>query len=145
MNGKGEARAKLDAYGVDSLCDDIGQRKSLTAIAKEQGVSIGSLLTWIEANPERSARVREARQAMARVWDEEAEEEIRSAADEFGLRKAKELAHHLRWRASKIGVREYGDRMQLAGDPEQPLHGVSDADLDRMIAEKLSALQGGGS
>lgn len=113
MNRKGEARAKLDAYGVEAVCDDIGNRKTLTAIADDLGVSIGSLIGWIEADAERSARVREARQAMARAWDEQAEEEIRSAGDEFELKKAKELAHHLRWRASKIAAREYGDRQTI--------------------------------
>lgn len=137
MNRKGEARAKLDAYGVEAVCDDIGNRKTLTAIAKEQGVSIGSLIGWIEADTERSARVREARQAMARAWDEQAEEEIRSAGDEFELKKAKELAHHLRWRASKIAAREYGDRLahEHSGPDGEPVKitvitGVPEPDPD---------------
>lgn len=113
-------RDALEEFGVDALCSAISERETLTAIAERVGVSLGSLLAWIEAVPDRSARVREARQAMARVWDERAEVEIREATDDLGLRKAKELAHHYRWRASKVS-KEYGDRVTHAGDPEAPI------------------------
>lgn len=106
------ARQRLDTYGVDALCEDIGAQKSLTLIAAEKKVSIGSLLVWIEADPERSVRVREVRKLMARYWDERAETVIANAEDEFALKKAKELAHHYRWRGSKIAPQEYGDRIQ---------------------------------
>lgn len=107
------SKDKLDAYGVDALCSDVSDTKTLTAIALERGVSIGSLLAWIEADPERSARVREARARTARLWDERAEEEIRLAPDEMALKKAKELAHHYRWRAAKIAPRDYGDKLEV--------------------------------
>ncbi len=135
------ARQAIDAFGLDALCEAITDRKTMTAISEEIGVSIGSLLTWIEANPERSARVKDVRRATARIWDEQAETEIRAAEDDLGLRKAKELAHHYRWRASKISP-EYGDRQVLAGDPEAPLTGVSDDQLDSRL-NALLAKQGG--
>lgn len=138
-----EAIAKLDAYGVDAVCADIGDQMSLTAIAKAQGVSIGSLLTWCEADPERSARVREARTLMARYWDERAEVVISEAKDDFELKKARELAHHYRWRGSKIAPKEYGDKMTLAGDPESPLQGVTDAQLDARLNELLRKAEAG--
>lgn len=144
MSRAGEAITKLDAYGVEAVCADIGDGKSLTAIAKEQGVSIGSLLTWCEADPERSARVREARTLMARFWDEEAERVIEQAGDDFELKKAKELAHHYRWRGSKIAPRDYGDRTTLAGDPDAPLHGLSDAQVEARLAELLAKRGDGG-
>lgn len=105
---------KLDAYGLDQVCESIVTGGTLTYVAADAGVSLTSLLTWIEVNPERSARVREARATTGRLWDEKAETEIREATDEFGLKKAKELAHHYRWRASKIACKEYGDKIQHA-------------------------------
>lgn len=113
---KGAATAKLEAFGVDALCEGIGEGHSLTFLARDIGVSIGLLLAWIEADPERSARVRETRATMGKVWDEKAEDAIKQADDEFKLKKAKELAHHYRWRAKAIAPREYGDRMQLEHD-----------------------------
>ena len=138
----GAASDKLDAFGVDAVCEAIGDAKSMTAIAQEIGVSIGSLLTWIEADTERSARVRESRAVMARYWDEKSEKVLEEAPDEFGLKKAKELSHHYRWRASKIAPRDYGDRMTLAGDKENPLTTVPDEQIDRRLAELMARGQG---
>lgn len=118
---RADAIAKLDAVGIDSVCEDISDGCSLTSIAIKANVSIGSLLAWLEAMPERSSRAREARTAMAKLWDERAEAIILNAGEEFDLKKAKELAHHYRWRASKIAPREYGDKLELAGDAERPL------------------------
>lgn len=115
MSRAGEAKVKLDKIGVETLCEDLCSGYSLTAAANEYGVSLSALLNWIEAESERSARVREARHSMAKIWDEKAEDEIRQAVDEFQLKKARELAQHYRWRASKIGIREYGDKVEVKG------------------------------
>ena len=98
--------------GMDEVARLIADGVPLTEIAKRAGVTDGGLLTWLEADAERSARARAVRQATARMWDERAGDVIQQAADPFELAKAKELAHHYRWRASKIAPRDYGDRIQ---------------------------------
>ena len=98
--------------GMDEVARLIADGVPLTEIAKRAGVTDGGLLTWLEADPERSARARAVRQATARMWDERAGDVIQQAANPFELSKAKELAHHYRWRASKIAPRDYGDRIQ---------------------------------
>ena len=40
---------------------------------------------------------------------------IAQASDPFELAKAKELAHHYRWRASKIAPKLYGDKQSVEG------------------------------
>lgn len=108
----GPARSKLDAIGIDAICASIADLKSITQIAQEAGVSIGAFCAWLESDTERSARAREIRSQTARFWDEKAETEIAAAGDPFALSRAKELAHHYRWRASKIAPREYGEKIQ---------------------------------
>ena len=108
---KAPAKARIDAIGIDALAQKIADGMSMTGIAAEVGVSIGTLLVWVDQDPERSARAREARIMSARIWDERAEAGIESASDPFELSRAKELAHHYRWRASKIAPREYGDKV----------------------------------
>ena len=98
--------------GMDEVARLIADGVPLREIAKRAGVTDGGLLTWIEADAERSARARAVRQSTARMWDERAADVIGQAADQFELSKAKELAHHYRWRASKIAPRDYGDRIQ---------------------------------
>lgn len=106
------ATEKLDQLGVDALCDRICAGESQTAIARDLGIGVATLSKWIAAEPERSARVREARISAARSFDEMAEDELRRAEDPFGLAKARELASHYRWKASKANPREYGDKVQ---------------------------------
>ena len=104
-------KSKIEAIGIDGVCARILDGMSMTAIAEEVGTSSGGLVQWIAADPERSARAREARAEAAKLWDEKATQTIEEARDPFELAKAKELAHHYRWRASKIAPKDYGDKI----------------------------------
>lgn len=120
------ARDAIDAFGLDVICDNIADGKSLTSIAASIGVSKGSLLTWLTATTDRSARVVEARSVTAWHWDEEAQSVIEKAkADPVEMTRARELASHFRWRASKINPKVYSDRVQNQaldknGNPTDP-------------------------
>ena len=125
MPGEPVARNKLDEFGVDAICAAVSDGTSLTAISAQVGVSIGSLLTWINADAERSARVADVRRHTAWYWDERAQTVIEAAkADPVEMSRARELASHFRWRASKISP-AYGDRVQQQqldknGNPTDP-------------------------
>lgn len=105
------SRAKCDVFGLEKICQLIISGESMTKIAAQIGVHVSTLIEWTEDDPKRSARMREARQHSGRIWDEKAEQGIITAADKFELEKARELAHHYRWRAKAIAPREYGDRV----------------------------------
>lgn len=126
MGCKPTSQDKINEYGLDAVCESIANGESLTAIAKRIEVSVGSFFTWLEAESERSARVREVRSATARLWDEKAEQCIKDAPDEFELKRAKELSHHYRWRAAKIAPKEYGDRLEVEGKGVLPMVIVRD-------------------
>ena len=135
------AREKIDAFGLENLCSAIADGNSLTAIAQSLDVSIGSLLTWVESDPERSARAREARALTARLWDNKATETLEAAQEPFDLAKAKELAHHYRWRASKIAPREYGEKLALEHSGDVTLNDAQlDARIDSLGASLLAAI-----
>jgi len=95
-------------------------------IADSLDVSRTVLTTWLSSDTERSARAREARIKASVSWDEMATRGIEEAQDAFGLAKAKELAHHYRWRASKIAPRDYGDKVtqEVTGAAGGPLEVV---------------------
>lgn len=103
---------KANAESVETLCERIIAGESLTQIAQSLGASVSSLTAWIAADDERSARARGARVASARTYDDMALDEIRAASDPFALAKAREVASHLRWRASKIAPTDYGDKIE---------------------------------
>jgi hypothetical protein len=109
---KGAKLAACDAYGIDKICEQLIAGESQTDIASEIGVSIQTLIAWIAAvdHPERSARAREARTFAARTYADMAESELRAANDPFKLAKARELASHFRWKASKADPGVFGDK-----------------------------------
>ena len=57
--------------------------------------------------------MREAKARSARLWDDKANEGIEGASDPVEHAKAKEMAHHYRWRASKVAPRECGEKVDL--------------------------------
>lgn len=115
-----QSRDKIDAVGIDQVCEWIVEGESLTAIAKKIGVAVSTLLTWAELDTDRSARVREARTLAARIEDAKALQVIEEASDPFSLSKAKEIAHHRRWRAAKFAPKDYGEKVALGGADDLP-------------------------
>ena len=103
---------RIEAFGIEAVCERLANGVTMTAIAEEIGVTVGKLSQWIASDEEHSARAREARIHAARIWDEKALSVIEQALDPFELQRAKELAHHYRWRASKTAPKEYGDKLQ---------------------------------
>lgn len=130
---------QLNDLGVEWLCSRIIDGYSQTAIAREMGIGVSTLSDWIAGDPERSAHVREARVSAARTFSEKAEIVIAEASDPFALAKAKELAHHYRWQASKASPREYGDKIEI--EQKTTLTDLTDEQLNERIA-KLSAAAG---
>lgn len=129
-----EARDKIDAFGIEAICAAILEPMPMRAIAEKLGVSQGSLIAWVAAEPERSARVKEARTLTAQMWDDKSTQVIEDAKDQFELSRAKELAHHYRWRASKIAPREYGDKIQTEHSGAVTVHAATDFKDDELAA-----------
>ena len=137
-NKPSAAQQTLDKYGIDAVIDDIAERIQLIGISRKVGVSMTALMNWINQNEERSARVHDMRRQMAKIWDEEAERGIKEAPDEFELKRAKELAHHYRWRSSKTAPREYGDKLSIGGAEDLPP--VAGIDATQLSNEALREL-----
>ena len=112
---------KLEAVGIEALCDMVIEGMMLREVARKVGAPIMSMMDWIEADPARKARMRQARERSAQLWEEKAEQLLSDADEPFMLSRAKELAHHYRWRASKIAPRSYGDKVELRGSEDAPL------------------------
>jgi hypothetical protein len=124
---------KLEALGVDALCQRLRGGQTLTAIAVDMDIGKTTLLDWLAADPDRSARAREARSAAAVMFDEQADQLLEGARDYFELAKAKERAQHLRWRASKVNPTAYGDKVQV--DANLNSRGMTDEQLQAELAK----------
>jgi transcriptional regulator with XRE-family HTH domain len=129
---------RTDALDIEEVCNLLEEGKTQRKVAERFRVDPGELSRWLNNDPQRSARARESRRRAAALWDEMATEVLEEAKDGFGLAKAKELAHHYRWRASKIAPKVYGERTTVAGDPEAPL---LQAMTDEQLAARIASLQ----
>lgn len=129
---KGSAAKTLDQLGVEWLCDRLVDGDTQTQICRKLKIGIASLGRWVVADADRSARVREARIAAARAYDDKAETVLRGARNVFGLAKAKELAHHYRWKASKADPKSYGEKIEI--DQRTTLTDLTDEQLDARMA-----------
>ncbi len=138
----GDAEAKLDLFGLEAVCDEILSGNTRSAICKKLGITRASLIRWIALDSERQARVREAHIDAAQAYDEMAEEALKSARGKDALARARDLAHHYRWRASKANPREYGEKLQV--DQTTTVVNLSDEEIDRRRADikaKLAAAE----
>ena len=123
---------KLDALGIEAFCDLILDGTTQMQIAENLGISRSMVNRWLSLRPEHSARALEARRLASSAWDEKAEKVIQDAGDQFELSKAKELAHHYRWRASKVHPADYGIKPAIIseGEDENKLVIVNSPDAD---------------
>lgn len=115
--------ALLELYGEEWVIDQILAEQTLSAICATVGTGASSYFRWLDAAEGRLDRVNDARRKCAQVWEERAETVIREAKTSFELTKARDLAHHYRWRASKIAPRQYGDKVtqEITGAGGAPL------------------------
>jgi hypothetical protein len=103
----GNPYAFLNGVGIESILDEVRKGHNLVEIAEEIDISIGILLNWIE-NEGHVARIEDAFKFSAEGYLAQAARAIKAAATEFDLKKAKELASHGRFMASKMDRGKYG-------------------------------------
>lgn len=111
------AQAKLDALGIDALCDKLAAGESQSQIAASLGIGEATLRDWLAADSARSARAREARRQSAQAEDELALkvlEDLPADPSTGAVAKAREIAAHRRWRAKVRDPESYGDRLAVA-------------------------------
>ena len=134
---KGDQLKKCDDFGLDEIADRLMTGETQTSIAGVMGVSQATLINWIAASPERSARAREARTIAASTFADMAEAVLLDATDHFGITRARELASHYRWKASKANPREYGDKIEI--DQKTTIVDLTDEQLDAKLISLIES------
>jgi hypothetical protein len=112
-------------------------------IAEKWGVTRSAIFQWVESDPERSARAREARAQTGQIWDQEGTKVLSSLPDDATpgqIARARELASHYRWRASKIGG-DYRDKTHATVEAVvKKAKPATDEEMVAEIAELTQAL-----
>ena len=143
----------MDAIGIDAICARITDGDMLATICEDIGVSRPALTAWINSDPERQARADRARIDAAASYVEAAERAIIDApSDSTELTRARELAHHYRWKAAKSNPRRYGDKVtqEITGADGGPIQtaaitiDASALDPDQRAALRAALTAGSG-
>lgn len=105
-------KSKLDGR-LDEILDLFADGETFRAVAKKVGVSTRTLnkfLTRKDNVEQYYAVLQESSDSYASM----AEEALRnSPADKIEIQRARELAHHYRWMASKRNPKRYGDKLDI--------------------------------
>lgn len=110
--------AKLN---IDVLCDMIIDGKTFRDMAAHYDCSISIIHRYL-IKGEHSARAKEALEISANQYANKGEEALIVAKSSLTeIQRARELAQHYRWMASKRSPKVYGDSLKLQGDKENPV------------------------
>lgn len=123
--------ASIERDPVPHFTRWVADGMSLAQIAGKCAVTEGEVLRLVKGNKGLAEAVAEARKYSAWLWDERAEAVLKQAEGKEQLMKAKELANHYRWRASKLNRETYGDKVDTTVSATLPQ--LVDHDLARKM------------
>lgn len=110
---------------AEEICSQIAQGKSLRAICRDPGMpSQNAVFTWVWQHASFHEKYARATFARTDVWAEEIIEIAEQAAtftDSTAVNAARLRVDARKWLMSRLNPRKYGDRVELAGDRDQPL------------------------
>jgi hypothetical protein len=141
-----KARDKLEAYGMDQICEHIRLGKSLDYCATDIGVSWSTLTLWINENPAKIEQYARAREERAhKLADDMLEvanrscltevfkgEEVVIAINPALVQQNKLIIDTMKWSASKLLPRVYADKIDVTSGGEA----LGFADYIKQLAQK---------
>lgn len=146
----------------DLICERLSDGESLRAICAEEGMpNRSTVFRWVGANDafrDQYARAREEQadtlaDEIVSISDEECtmvradkhpgakadgeDGNVEVVFDATAVARNRLRVDARKWVASKLKPKKYGERQVLAGDPDAPLQGLSDEQLDAKLAAML--------
>lgn len=124
---------------ADEICRRMAAGESLRQVCRSPEMpSASTVVDWARERPEFAAQYARAREALLEHWAEEIVDISDDGSNDWMERegrdgRAETVVDHdhiarsrlrvdtRKWLLSKLAPRKYGDRLELAGDPQNPL------------------------
>lgn len=129
---------------AEFILEGLWEGKTITQLARENSaIKRRTVSDWRKNHPGFDQQYREAMTGGAEALLDESLDVVddRVSDPDASSRRARAWARHEV--AKRKAPQLYGDRVTLSGDPEAPLSGLSNAELDAAIAERMAKLRGG--
>ena len=127
---------------AETICKRIAEGESLRAICRDSGMPTeGAVRAWARDNRDGfGARYRLARELQFEFWADQIVEI--ADASEADPRDRQVRIDVRKWLLSKLAARRYGERLLVAGEPENPIRVLHEqVGLDRLTSEHLASLE----
>jgi len=148
---------KLEAVGIDAICERVANCHFLQNIADDCDVSRGSLVKWLTSgegagsNADLYARAREAQadrmaEDILQIADDGKSDtyidsEGRTRTDQDVIARSRLRVDARKWLAAKMAPKKYGEKLAIGGaDDLPPIKTMTDDELNAKIAAKMAAL-----
>jgi hypothetical protein len=104
---------------ANTLCRRLVEGESLNAICKTEGMpGISTVFRWLGENPAFRDKYTRAKSEQA---DTLADEILSIADEEPDANRARVRIDARKWVAAKLKPKSYGEKLELAGDPDRPM------------------------
>lgn len=128
---------------VPQLCALIEQGQSMRKAALAVGVPESTARLWEDEDAAIAAQYARAREIGFDAVADEALEIADKVNEDAQSRRVR--VDTRKWLLAKQAPKRYGDKMTLAGDPEQPLMKMTEEQLDAALAAALAREHGRGA
>ena len=109
----------VNGIDINTVIELIIEGSTFRQIAERLNVKLSTLHDFT-SKPEHSTRVSQALEISAQTYEEKAEYILINAeASAYEMQRARELAQHYRWKASKRSPKKYGDKMEVEQNQKQ--------------------------
>lgn len=115
------SREKLEALGMQSICDQVVSGESLRKICIQNAIPLRTANDWIAEDKERAAHYAHARDDRADAvfdsLDDVSDQAVNaeSAVEVAGLRLK---ADNIKWKLARMNAKKYGDKLAVGGDAD---------------------------
>jgi len=134
---------------IESILDSMSTKgKSAFAACKAVGLPQSTFNLWVDQDKELAEKYARAREDLIEKLAEEtlqiADEPVGStesgSTDSGAVKKQKLQVDTRKWLLSKLAPRKYGEKIQLAGDKENPIEIKSTIDTTKLSTETLAEI-----